>query len=60
MADSSVKPTPIQRNDRDVATELTKFYFDKTGNVIETPEDIIEVYTKIYAGAHKAVVNRNS
>lgn len=45
--DINVKPSPIQRNNRDIAIELTKMYLKDFG--IQSLEDMQEVYAKFYA-----------
>jgi hypothetical protein len=50
--DIKVKPTPIQRNTLDVATELTQLYFSRYNP--DTPEEIQEVFLKFYAVAEAA------
>lgn len=48
MADNiKVKPTPIQRNRFDVATELTQLYFEKFG--VENEDHIKRVFTEYYS-----------
>ena len=48
MADNiNVKPTPIQRNKFDVATELTKLHFESV--TPRSDEEIGEVFAKFYA-----------
>ena len=50
MADEiKVKPTPIQRNPLDVATELTLFYYEKTG--VDSVEELQETFIKFHAVA---------
>jgi hypothetical protein len=52
MADNvNVNPTPIQRNQRDVAMELTKLYFDRQGREEFTIDKIKEVYINFYSVA---------
>jgi len=48
----SVSPTPIQRNALDVATELTKMYFDRVG--FDSKEEIAEAFLTFYSTAHAA------
>lgn len=51
MADSvSVDPTPIQRNQYDVAVDLTKLYYERS-NIRPSVEEIQETYAKFYAVA---------
>ncbi|MDI6684163.1 hypothetical protein SAMN02744787_1216 [Bacillus subtilis] len=45
------KPTPIQRNPLDVATELTQLHIKRFGADFE--EDIANIYAKYYALASK-------
>ncbi|OPX89588.1 MAG: hypothetical protein A4E53_01471 [Pelotomaculum sp. PtaB.Bin104] len=42
-----VKPTPIQRNTLDVAIELTKLHFDKTG--YESLEILERTFIELYS-----------
>lgn len=44
-----VDPTPIQRNDRDVAIELTKLYYER--NDFENADEIVDIYLKFYLTA---------
>lgn len=51
MSDNiNINPTPIQRNTKDVATELTLEYYKLHPDM--TVEEIAEVYTKFYATAY--------
>ncbi|WBY35870.1 MULTISPECIES: hypothetical protein [Bacillus] len=47
MADITTKPTPIQRNPVDVATELTQLHIKKFGADYE--DDIADLYAKYYS-----------
>lgn len=47
MADITTKPTPIQRNPMDVATELTQLHIKKFGADYE--DDIADLYAKYYS-----------
>ncbi len=47
--DIKVEPTPIQRNDRDVAVELTKLYYSTFG--FKNADEIANTYLKFYATA---------
>ncbi|CAF1719554.1 hypothetical protein [Bacillus subtilis] len=47
MADVSTKPSPIQRNQYDVAVELTQLHVEKYG--VSNPNDIADAYAKYYA-----------
>lgn len=50
MADQiEVKPTPIQRNTFDVATELTQMFFSKFS--IGSEEEVQKTFAKFYAVA---------
>ncbi|WP_369546141.1 hypothetical protein [Bacillus velezensis] len=51
MADITTKPTPIQRNSLDVATELTQLHIKKFGADYE--EDIANTFAKYFALAAK-------
>ncbi|WP_456270466.1 hypothetical protein M1E15_07015 [Bacillus sp. JZ76] len=51
MSDITTKPTPIQRNPLDVATELTQLHIRKFEVVTE--EDIANTFAKYYALAAK-------
>lgn len=44
-----IKSNPIQRNRRDVATELTKLYIESSKGVDFKIEEIQEAYIKFYA-----------
>ncbi|QNB48515.1 hypothetical protein BR63_19135 [Thermanaerosceptrum fracticalcis] len=48
----SVKPTPIQRNPLDVATELTQLYFSR--QPFDTVEDIQNAFLQFYSVAEFA------
>jgi hypothetical protein len=53
MADEiKVAQTPIQRNELDVAMELTNLYFN--GKPISTIEEVQMTYTKMFAIAYGA------
>lgn len=53
MADEiKVAPTPIQRNELDVATELTQIYFKS--NVPQSVEEVQITFTKMYAAVGAA------
>ena len=43
----NITPNPIQRNQRDVALELTKMYLDRFS--VDSLEEMQEVYSKFYA-----------
>ena len=43
----NIAPNPIQRNQRDVALELTKMYLDRFS--VDSLEEMQEVYSKFYA-----------
>ncbi|OWV38185.1 hypothetical protein CE489_01560 [Bacillus spizizenii] len=58
MADISTSPNPIQRNQYDVAVELTQLHVEKYG-VID-PDDIAEAYAKYYALAFTLHRDRGS
>lgn len=45
--DVSVKPTPIQRNKLDVATELTQLHFEKFA--VDDEEHIKQIFTEYYS-----------
>jgi hypothetical protein len=48
MSDTiKTEPTPIQRNDKDVAMELTKLYAENFG--CENADELAEIYLKFYA-----------
>ncbi len=47
--DEKVEPTPFQRNDRDVAVELTKLYYSTVG--FKNADEIANTYLKFYATA---------
>jgi hypothetical protein len=53
MADEiKVVPTPIQRNEFDVATELTQIYFNS--RTPDSVEDIQVTFVKMYAAVYAA------
>ncbi|MFT9498036.1 hypothetical protein [Anaerosolibacter sp.] len=55
MADEiKVKQTPVQRNNHDVAVELTKMYFQTVSVDDISIEYMQEVYLKFYATAKAA------
>lgn len=59
LADAlNVKPTPIQRNSADVATELTKLYY--TSYAFDEPNEIAETYAKFYATAEYLRLNNRT
>ena len=43
----NITPNPIQRNQRDVALELTQMYLDRFS--VDSLEEMQEVYSKFYA-----------
>ncbi|KNF07156.1 hypothetical protein CLPU_22c00080 [Gottschalkia purinilytica] len=45
--DVSVKPTPIQRNELDVAMELTQFHFKRFG--VDNAEHMKQIFTEYYS-----------
>lgn len=50
MADNiKVEPSPIQRNQRDVATELTQLYFSKQHHSECTIENVKKAYLEFYS-----------
>ncbi|ASB93412.1 hypothetical protein [Bacillus subtilis] len=51
MADITTKPTPIQRNPLDVATELTQLHIKRFGADYE--DDIANTFAKYFALAAK-------
>lgn len=58
MADDvKVKPTPIQRNEFDVAIELTKLYYDSFS--VDNKDEVAETFLKFYSvarGAHNTSI----
>lgn len=59
MADTvNIETTPIQRNERDVAIELTKLYFSRfRTRENSTFDDIRDVYCKFYATVKQCEVS---
>jgi len=59
MSDTiKTQPTPIQRNDRDVAVELTKLYYEHFA--CEDIDEIANTYIKFYATSYGAYIQGRS
>nr|WP_324635452.1 hypothetical protein [Bacillus subtilis]WRS94205.1 hypothetical protein VDS57_02040 [Bacillus subtilis] len=46
MADKTIKPTPIQRNSLDVATELTQLHLEQFS--VADEKEIADLYARYY------------